>query len=192
MSSPGRSVPEFLFCYACRPNFHHKYLTLSDPPLSACGEALISRHTCADRPEILKLEPRTRAFSRVRVDALMHVGAKRRSTSSGRPTFFLFLPATLCAFPLAATHLAAGESHRCWRASPYLEDRLCCVSAHRPSLCQLPLVIGLGSDKERKASNTGQWGKYLSPLVYFCRISNIPRRSQGGDVAPWTPATFCF
>lgn len=80
MSSPGRSVPKFLFCYACRPNFHHKYLTLSDPPLSACGEALISRHTCADRPEILKLEPRMRVFSRVRVDALMHVGAKRRST----------------------------------------------------------------------------------------------------------------
>lgn len=79
MSSPGCSVPKFLFCYACRPNFHHKYLTLSDPPLSACGEALISRHTCADRPEILKLEPRMRVFSRVWADALMHVGAKRWS-----------------------------------------------------------------------------------------------------------------
>lgn len=51
MSSLGRSVPKFLFCYACRPNFHHKYLTPSDPPLSACGEALISWHTRADRPK---------------------------------------------------------------------------------------------------------------------------------------------
>lgn len=52
-----------LFSYACRPNFHHKYLTLTDPRLSACGEALISRHTCADRPKILKLEPRMRVVS---------------------------------------------------------------------------------------------------------------------------------
>lgn len=183
MSSPGRSVPKFLFCYACRPNFHHKYLTLSDPPLSACGEALISRHTCADRPEILKLEPRMRVFSRVRVDALMHVGAKRRSTR------------------LAVRHssrfsqrlsAASRSGRRTWlqEEATAVEERLSIwrtdsvVSLHSaPSLCQLPLVIGLGSDEERKASNTQLWGKYLSPLVCFCRISNIPRRSQGGDVA---------
>lgn len=44
-----------LFSYACRPNFHHKHLTLSDPSLSICEEALISLHTCADRPKILEL-----------------------------------------------------------------------------------------------------------------------------------------
>lgn len=43
-----------LLSYACRPNFHHKHLTLTDPSLSVCGEALISLHTCADRPKILK------------------------------------------------------------------------------------------------------------------------------------------
>lgn len=100
---------KFLFCYACRPNFHHKYLTLSDPPLSACGEALISRHTCADRPEILKLEPRMRMFSHVRVGALVHVGAKRQRT--------LVSPSDSL---LPLLHLAAEGSHRCWRASLYL------------------------------------------------------------------------
>lgn len=44
-----------LFSYACRPNFHHKHLTPSDPLLSVCEEALISLHTCADRAQILEL-----------------------------------------------------------------------------------------------------------------------------------------
>lgn len=132
---------KFLFCYACRPNFHHKYLTLSDPPLSACGEALISRHTCADRPEILKLEPRMRVFLRVRVGAFGHVAQSDGGLS--------LLPATLCCLcTWLQKEATAVEERLCIRRTD------CCVSELHPSLRQLPLVIALRSDEKRKASST--------------------------------------
>lgn len=56
-----------LFSCACRPNFHHKHLTLSDPLLSVCEEALISQHTCADRPKSLQLGLCMNACVNVRV-----------------------------------------------------------------------------------------------------------------------------
>lgn len=65
-------LSQALFSYACRPNFHHKYLTLTDPLLSVCEEALISLHTCADRPKILRLELRMNVGGKVWVSVCVH------------------------------------------------------------------------------------------------------------------------
>lgn len=157
MSSLGRSVPKFLFCYACRPNFHHKYLTLSDPPLSACGEALISRHTCADRPEILKLEPRMRLFfSHVRLGALVHVAQSDGGLSVAAALGCRRRPALL-----KSVSVCGGQTLLCLWTSP------CALAA---------------SSRRRKGESVtvSCEANIYHPLVCFGKISNIPRWIRRG------------
>lgn len=127
-----------LFSYACRPNFHHKYLTLTDPLLSVCEEALISLHTCADRPKIRKLELCMNVSFRVCgkyewVHALMHECVKQLRTippcSNYYASSLFLLFQSLSAFLLVCrtTQFAAERNHLYWRVTQ-LEDRLCFVS----------------------------------------------------------------
>lgn len=121
-----------LFTYACRPNFHHKHLALSDPLLSVSEEALISLHTCADRPKILKSGPCMNACFRLQevwagagahAYVCMHECVEQFRTILHaliilRVPFLLF-------FPLARPQSSAGRhsslqkerNHLCWRVS---------------------------------------------------------------------------
>lgn len=124
-----------LFSYACRPNFHHKYLTLTDPVLSVCEEPLISLHIFADRPKILKLETCMNVCLHVCVEkhmhecvhALMHMcacmnvssnwGLTPRSDYSASSPFLLFqcFPAFLLV--CRTTQFTAERNHLYWRVT---------------------------------------------------------------------------
>lgn len=111
-----------LFSYACRPNFHHKYLTLTDPLLSVCEEALISLHTCADRPKIRKLRTMYEC-----VFSCVCGKYEWCSNYSASSLFLLFQPLSAFLLVCRTTQFAAERNHLYWRVTQ-LEDRLCFVS----------------------------------------------------------------
>lgn len=106
-----------------------------------------------------------------------HMSGYRRTNACRRKSDrgLWFHPLTVCYLCTWLQKKAATVRERL-----YVEDRLCCVSALRLCLWQLPLVIALRSNEEKKASNTALWGKYLLPLVCFWKRSNIAKWIQGG------------
>ena len=164
-----------LFSYACRPNFHHKHLTLSDPSLSVCEEALISPHTCADRPKILKLGLCMKAcfymsvcvcvwkkseclHSCICVHAWMFQAIQDYppcSNYSAHSLFPLFAVSSLLPHSpalLRRTTQFIAERNHLYRRVAQSGHRLRFVSAlFFLRLYQLPLFISRGSDEANKA-----------------------------------------
>lgn len=148
----GASCPKLCFSYACRPNFHHKYLTLTDPLLSVCEEALISLHTCADRPKILRLELHKNVGGKVWVNVCVHAYVCLHDhVKQSRTVLHALIILQVPFFDLSLlSHSSAGRHSSLQKETTSNEESL---SWGTPFLLsQLPLFISPGPDEENTAN----------------------------------------
>lgn len=124
-----------LFSYACRPNFHHKYLTLTDPLLSVCEEALISPAYMCIKAQMPKMKLCINVHFGAETCACAHANVCARTCEatedypprSNSPANFLPFQSVCAVSLVCRTTQFAANRNQLYLGVAQLEDRLCFV-----------------------------------------------------------------
>lgn len=179
-----------LFSYACRPNFHHKYLTLTDPVLSLREEALISSAYMCRKAQM----PKMKLCINVHFGAETCIRVCMNVWSHRGPSSALWFSCKFSSLSIGLRRLAClqDDTVRCQQKPTLLRSRsawgqtvFCLSSLFTPFLCLQRLFISPGSDEENKADDyMKRWDSYVLPLPCFAEFLISSKHSKPGLNGP--------